>query len=230
MYQKWHSVLKGISLFDDIRTEELEHLLTCLRPTMKAYAKGETICMVEDPFEGLGIVLRGEVTVAKENEIGDRVILVKLDAGHIFGEMIAFSGMKKWIVNVYASSDVEVMFLPPDRMIQTCQASCTYHTRMVLNMLKILSEKALLLNRKVEYLSIKSMRSKLAKFLLEQYHKAGKTTFMVPLSRNELAEFLNVSRPSMSREIARMKDEGIIDYYQASFKILQLEALVEAMK
>lgn len=230
MYQKWLYILEGIPLFGGINSVNLEHMLGCLAPKITTFKKGETIRVVEEVFDGLGIVLAGNVTVTKENEVGERLILAKLDAGNIFGEMIAFSGKGVWPATVYANEASTIMFLPPERMITTCQESCSSHNQLIMNMLRIISQKALLLNRKVEYLSIKSMRRKLVTFLMESHHQSGQLTFMIPLSRNELAEFLNVSRPSMSREIGRMKDEGLIDYYQNSFKILDKEALLTYLK
>jgi len=53
----------------------------------------------------------------------------------------------------------------------------------------------------------------------------GKTTFILPLKRNELADFLNVSRPSLSREMSRLMEEGIIDFHRASIKIKDLDSL-----
>ena len=94
-------------------------------------------------------------------------------------------------------------------------------------MLRILSQKALYLNRKVEYLTIKSMRSKIASYLLEQTHIYNSHNFIIPMNKNELADFLNVSRPSMSREFSRLKDEGIIDYYLSSIRILNADQLKE---
>ncbi|NLO93742.1 MAG: winged helix-turn-helix domain-containing protein, partial [Clostridiaceae bacterium] len=50
-------------------------------------------------------------------------------------------------------------------------------------------------------------------------------TVKLPMNRSQLADYLNVSRPSMSREMARMKDEGIIDYYLSAVKILDFDKL-----
>ena len=57
--------------------------------------------------------------------------------------------------------------------------------------------------------------------------KTGDINITVPLNRNELASFLNVSRPSMSRELCQLRDEGIIDFHLSTFKIKDLEALKE---
>ena len=48
---------------------------------------------------------------------------------------------------------------------------------------------------------------------------------MLPLKRNEMADFLNIARPSLSREMCRMRDEGIIDFHRESIKIKDPDAL-----
>jgi CRP-like cAMP-binding protein len=115
--------------------------------------------------------------------------------------------------------------MSPQKILGYCDGKCPWHRQLVLNMLKILSEKALILNKKLEYVSIKSMREKLGTYFLDQYRRNKSLTFMLPLNRNELADFLNVSRPSMSREMSRMKDDGIIDFHMSTVRILDFEAL-----
>jgi CRP-like cAMP-binding protein len=123
-----------------------------------------------------------------------------------------------------------VLFLSSDRIVGTCSTVCPRHTMVIRNMLRIISARALFLNKKVEYLTIKSMRGKISTYFLEQYQKTGKMIFLLPMKRNELAEFLNVSRPSMSREMCRMRDEKIIDFNMASIKIINLEALKNSVE
>jgi CRP-like cAMP-binding protein len=92
-------------------------------------------------------------------------------------------------------------------------------------MLEIVSKRAMMLHKKLDYISIKTMRSKLCTYIFEQYLKSGTLTVKLPMNRSQLADYLNVSRPSMSREMARMKDEGIIDYYLSAVKILDFDKL-----
>ncbi|PKM52245.1 MAG: transcriptional regulator [Firmicutes bacterium HGW-Firmicutes-7] len=229
MYKKWTSTLLKVELFRNINELELNGMLTCLKPKISHYKKGETIAIAGDPFEGIGIVLLGEVMITKENAAGNRVILTKLQKESIFGEMIAFSHMNTWPATVVVLEDCSIMFIESNKIVGSCEQSCNSHTTLILNMLRIISKKALVLNRKVEYLAIKSMREKISTFLLEQFNIAEKNTFMIALNRNELADFLNVSRPSMSREIAKMKDEGILDYYKSTFKIINMELLKDCI-
>lgn len=225
MYEKWIKTLKRVELFKDFEIDELNKMLMCICPKITSYKKKEYVTIAENRFTGIGVVLEGEVIVTKENAAGNRVIMAKLKEGDIFGEMMAFSGYNKWAATVVASTDCTVIFLPPEKIVGNCSNICRGHKLLIQNMLSLISKKALGLNRKVEYLVIKSIRRKISVYLLEQYNKTGRLTFIVPLKRNELAEFLNVSRPSLSREIIKMKEEGIIDFYRSTFKIIDIEGL-----
>jgi CRP-like cAMP-binding protein len=98
---------------------------------------------------------------------------------------------------------------------------------LITNMLQVISGKALLLDRKVEYLAMKSLRGRIGALFLEEHKKKGASTFMLSMKRNEIADFLNVTRPSLSREMCRMRDEGIIDFHMASVQIKDLDKLRE---
>jgi len=169
--------------------------------------------------------LKGEVLVTKENAAGERVILSRLGKGDLFGEVFAFSGTSKWYASVTATTDCTVMFLSAAKMTSNCANQCVNHKQLIQNMLHIVAEKAMDLNKRVDYLTIKSIRSKVSTYLLEEYEQNQGTYFHTPMKRNEMADFLNVTRPSLSRELTKMKEEGLIDYYRSSFKINDLEGL-----
>lgn len=200
-------------------------MLQCLNPALRKYQKNEYLSVQGDDFYGLGVLLAGQAMVVKDNAAGQRTIMTVLGEGDIFGETAAFSGEKKWPASVIAQKDCQAFFLSPEKITGNCQRQCPSHRQLITNMLRIVSDRALALNKKVEYLSIKSMRGKIGAFLFEQYQKQGSTTFMLPLKRSEMAEFLNVARPSLSREMCRMREEGIIDFHRASIKIKNLGAL-----
>lgn len=225
MYEKWISILSKTFLFADIQPENLSSMVQCLQPKICHYKKHEYIAIAGDEFEGVGIILSGTASVIKENVAGNRVIISLLDEGDMFGEMAAFSSLSAWPASVQAQEQVTALFIPGEKIVGNCPHACAGHKQLIVNMLAIISEKALQLNKKVDYLSIKSMRGKISTYLLEQYNKTGSLIFMLPMNRNELADFLNVSRPSMSREMSRLRDEGIIDYYMSSIKIKDIEKL-----
>lgn len=225
MYTKWLNLLKEVELFQHMEKEELDRILNCLRPQVGFYKKKEYITLEGDAFTGVGIIVQGEVLVTKENPAGDRVILSKLSEGDIFGEIIAFSEEELWMVTVVATMDCTVLFLSTDIILGTCPHMCGGHKLLIQNMLKIISQKTLHLNRKIQYLTLKSIRKKISTYLLESYNTNQKMKFNIPLKRNELADFLNVSRPSLSRELIKMKEEGIIDFNKSLFTIMDINTL-----
>jgi len=225
MYTKWLDILRSTPLFKDIEADALNEMLLCLNPEIRNYKKDEIIASAEDNINGIGILVNGRASVVKETASGSSIIMDILEAGNIFGEIAAFSNDPRWPASVFALEDCTVLFLEQRKIVGNCSRQCGAHNRLTVNMLSIISEKALMLNRKVEYLSIKSMRAKLSTFFLEQYKRHGKPLFVLNMNRNQLAEFLNVSRPSMSRELGRMKDEGIIDFHMSTIRIRNLDLL-----
>jgi len=217
--------LQKSELFKGIQSDNLKQMMGCLKPIITNYKKNDYIVTSGNVLDGVGIVLSGAAAVIKESKDGNRHIMKMLSIGDTFGEIVVFSKKNRWPATVIALEKCTVFFLPKNKIISECDNVCPWHRELVRNMLGIVSNMAIMLNKKVEYLTIKSMRAKISKLILELYEQSGSKTFMLPMNRNELADFLNVSRPSMSREMSRMKDEGIIDFHKETIKILDLERL-----
>lgn len=225
MIEPYIDVIKESLLFRGIKEEEISSLLKCLTPKILSFGKNESIVNSGELIEKFGIVLEGEAIIVKENAEGNRVILSVVKKGDLFGEMLVFSSNKIWPVTVRVPSSCKVLFLTHSDLIARCSNNCSWHISMLQNFMKVISDKSLMLNKKVQYLSIKSIRGKICTYLFDQYQLMKNVNIMLPLKRNELADFLNVSRPSMSREICQMRDEGIIDFHLSTFRIKDMEAL-----
>jgi CRP-like cAMP-binding protein len=225
MREEWILSLSKVHLFDGISVEELHVLIDSFQPRISIYQKNECVVIAGYEMEGIGCILEGEAKAMKEDMLGNRTIVTILQAGDIFGEIAAFSDQPRWPVTVHAQQACTIFFLPQRKLVRHGEHMSPCQQRLLQNMLKIMSEKALILSQKIDYLKIKSMRGRLSTFLLEQFKQTRSKTFTLPMNRNELADFLGVSRPSMSREMGRMRDEGVIEFYRSSIRILDLEAL-----
>ena len=223
--KQYLKVLEKASLFKDVDPIDLEHLILCLEVSRKKYELGEYIIQLGQEVNHIGIVVEGQVEVVKENIVGDRNIMVVLEPSHIFGEGIVCTTKRLSPVTVRAKTKTTVLFIPYEKVIITCGKSCGFHSQLIRNMLRLLGEKNYTLNQKIDFLILKGMREKITLYLLEQARVSGNMAFNINLSRNDLAEYLNVSRSAMSRELSRMKEEGLIDYYKNSFKIIDYNAL-----
>lgn len=227
MYKKWLPILIKSPLFNNLEILELITMLECFEPRIRTYKKNEIISTEGEELREIGIVISGSVAIGKTNSSGSRTIMTILNPPEMFGEIAAFSHTKIWPATVIAQESTEIMFVPPEKIIDNCEKSCPYHRMLINNILSIISNKALMLNKKVEYLTIKSVRGKISAFLLDQYKLSRNKTLYITMNRSELAEFLNITRPSLSREMCRMRDEGIIEFYKSSIKILNIEGLRE---
>lgn len=226
MFEKYIGIIGKTALFHGVEREGMQAMLKCLEPKARSFKRNDFIVMGGTDYEGVGIILKGQAALSKENAAGDRVVMAFMQEGDVFGEIVAFSSLTKvWPASVQAMEKCEVLFLPKERIIGECEKLCPWHRTLIRNFLRLVCNRAFLLNRKVEYLTIKSIRGKICTYLLEQYNNTGNRNITVPLNRNEMADLLNVSRPSLSREICRMRDEQVIDFHLNSFKILDIEAL-----
>jgi CRP/FNR family transcriptional regulator, dissimilatory nitrate respiration regulator len=225
MREEWLLSLSKNRLFDGISGEELRVLIDSFHPRIRVYQKHEYIAIAGYEMEGIGCLLEGEAKGVKEDILGNRTIVTLLQAGDIFGEMAAFSNQPQWPATIHAQQECTILFLPQQKLVGHSEHVSPSQQRLLHNMVKIMSEKALILSRKIDYLKMKSMRGRISTFLLEQWKKNKSQTLTLPMNRNELADFLGVSRPSMSREMGRMRDEGVIEFYRSSIRIIDMEAL-----
>lgn len=224
MYEKWLKQLYRNPLFKNMSEEELLRILSCMKPEIQNYENKDLITIEGDDLRGIGIVLEGQVLVGKENDAGDRVIMAKLGANGMFGEIAAYT-THHWPATVQANGRTTILFFPPEQVKQVCTSVCSGHRLLIENMMQIIAGKAMKINEKIEILSMKSVRKKISHYLLQEFNRAGEITFTIPLKRVELAEYLDITRPSLSRELGRMQEEGLIKFERSHFEILDQDAL-----
>lgn len=228
--EQYYPILKKCVLFRGIEEGKYKHLLGCLDAQVKNYKEDEYIFFSGDEINHVGVVLSGRVEILKENLAGNKHIIAVLDPSNMFAEGIVCTASRLSPVTTKAMEDTKILLLPYGRIIKSCGEGCSYHIGLIQNMMVILGEKNVNLNWKLDLLTLKGMREKLASYLLKASKENGSKTFLIPLNRTELADFLNVSRTSMCRELTRMKDDGLIDLYGRSFKILDQEGLAQCLE
>lgn len=222
-------ILSKCTLFNGIIEKDLVPLLSCIGSFIKSYKQDEYVFISGNEVNHIGVLLSGQAEIIKENLAGSRHIMAFLDPTQIFGEGIVCTVKRISPVTIRVKEDSKILFIPYERITKSCSNSCNFHVQIIQNMMMILGQKNFILNSKIEILTLKGMREKIAAYLLTEYKKCNSFSFQITPNRNELAEYLNVSRTSMCRELAKMKEEKILDYYQNSFKILSVDALKKCL-
>ena len=229
MFLEWIDTLKTTLLFRGIGGESLNIMLDCLKPMVRRCKQREIIVAYGQRFQGIGIIASGRVALTKETYSGNRIIMGILDAGDIFGETVAFSDSRVWPMTVIAQEDCVLLFLPPDKITGTCSNICASHSALIMNMLRILSNKASMLDKKIEHISAKNVRGRISSYLLDIYRQSPDEHLTLPMKRHELADYLNIPRPSLSREMGMMREAGIIEFEGAQVTIKNRLKLEESI-
>lgn len=200
--------LKRCILFRDIKYEDLSNFLNMSNYTIKKYPEGNLVVIEGSKCEELGILLEGLLEVQTLYPSGKLLTFSQLKPVEIFGEAILFSKANKFPATIGAIRDSKIMFIKKEDLI-SCLTNCH---KFMESFLELLSNKLLILNKKVKMLSLESIRKKIGNFLREEYKKQGSNTIKVSLSRKEMAEHMGIQRPSLSRELIKMRKEGIIEF------------------
>ena len=207
-------------LFLGIRPEDMEGMLGCIGYHVREYQKGEIICFEAETINHVGVVLEGAVDMIKEDVWGNRTMLLRSYAEDVFGETFACGEDSLSVVTFAAAEDSKVMFLSFCRVMHTCTHACVFHQTLIENMVRVIARKNLELMRKIEVVSKKTLREKILAYLSIQSQTQGTSRFEIPLGRVEWAEYLCADRSALTRELAKMKDEELIDYKKNTFEIL----------
>lgn len=216
-------ILANNPLFDGVEKEDIGKILNCLGSAKRSYKKGDFIFLAGQSVPEVSILISGRAQVVKESIFGDAMLIGHLGPGDIFAETYACMGADTIPISVIAFTNCEVLMMDLKRVVQTCSNSCVFHQRMIFNLMKVLASNSAALNKKMSYLTYKTIRGRLAAYFFDCAEQAmtqngcprdlPKTIeFELPFSRTELADYLCVDRSAMSRELSNMRKEGILDF------------------
>lgn len=209
--------MKNCQLFEGISEEEMESMLDCLGAVRHRYEKGEYVFHRGERIHTIALLLEGCVHIQREDYWGNLSILNEISEGEVFGEVYACLGNEEMLNHAVAVRTSMVLFLDMQKLLENCPSSCSFHTRLIRNLLTVLASKNLILARKLQHMSQRTTREKLLSYLSEQSLKAESASFDIPFNRQQLADFLSVDRSAMSAELCRMRDEGLLEFQRNHF-------------
>ena len=216
---KYFEILKSCALFVGIEEKDLLSLLSCLAAKIVHFDKNRIVFRNGDAISSFGIVLSGQVQIYQEDYFGNRSILGNAGPGGLFGESFAFAEIKELPVSVITATESELMFIDCGRLASPCVNACSFHSRLIRNLLNIISGKNVALTQKIEFTSKRTTREKLLSYLSSEAQKAKNNSFEIPFSRQELADYLSVDRSAMSAELGKLRDEGVLNFQKSRFEL-----------
>ncbi|BCG59146.1 Crp/Fnr family transcriptional regulator [Paenibacillus sp. URB8-2] len=218
-------ILQNVFCFKDKNQEDISRLLENLLYRVKDYGKNELIAAQGESAEQLGIVLQGQVEVQKIYPNGKNMTIARIDEGQPFGEAVLFSREPLYPATILASIPSKVLYIGKREMLKLFASD----PDILLSYMENMSDRLIMLNRKIEILSLGSLRRQIAFELLKMADKQQTDTVTLPYSKRVWAEHLNVTRPSLSREIGSMRDQGIISFSGNRITLVDRRAVEEIL-
>ncbi len=217
--KKGKEIVRKPKLFLDFTEEDYQELNARIVGKNKKYRKGDIIAGEGDPIKYVSLILAGEVDVKRLFSEGEFVYINKLEKNNTIGVDVLYRRGNFSFYFYEAVTDVELYSIPAAFIKERGHLSEALRVKLITNILIILTQENIRNYNRLDILSTKSLRERIEIYLFNQSKKNGSNTFMIPFSREEMADFLCVNRSALSKELSRMKSEGMIDYHRNWFTI-----------
>lgn len=218
--ERYFDLLCQTTLFSNIARKDILRILNYTGARTVSYQKNEAVIHEGSVVSEVGIALSGSARSVKLDKSGKELIITLLGEGAFIGVLLAADGKRKSPVSIKAIDSFDILFIPFEKMLETACPCCEILMR---NCFASVAEKSMMLYDRIECLIRPSVREKIASYLTRLAQENNSSVFTVPMDRNAMAEYLNVDRSALSRELSKMKMEGLLDYYKSSFRLLSLQ-------
>ena len=201
--------LKKTVVFRGMEDDELDAALAALGAAERKYAKDEVILHAGSTTDMMGLVLEGSVRIESNDIWGNRTILSHIAPGQVFAETYAIVENAALLVDAVANRESKVL------MLGIGSAGILGHDALSISM-----QKNLMLSGRSFHTSPKSIRGRVMAYLSSVSLQTGSAEFDIPFDRQQLADYLNVERTALSKEIGKMKQDGLLTARKYHFRIL----------
>lgn len=211
------------AVFQNFTRDEIARVLDCLQGTVRQFGRREIIFRPEEVLDSIGIILEGQVLHSMETEAGTRTIVSELSAGDVIGENALSADPVHGTFEAGPGERCEILFIKIRKIVRPDQTTCTMRGRVIENIMALILENNRRLSRKLDLVSYKSLRERVLHFLGTYAKRMNSRSFSIPFSRSDMADYLMVDRSALSRELQRMKMDGLIDVSGKDFTLYSLD-------
>ena len=217
--------LEKNELFNNVDKTKMLKILGNLKYSIVSYKKGEVIFQEEEICSAIGLIIDGTINIERIYPNGKSIVMSKFKDGDVFGEALLFSKVNKYPATVIALSDCKVLYLTKNEIIKLFSVE----DKLMENFMMLLSEKIIILNNKIRSISLKSVRQKVVDYILCEYMNEKNEEIKLKYSKEEIANDIGIPRPSLSRELIKLRDEGLINFSRNKITILNIEELEDIL-
>lgn len=213
---KYIPLIKKIDLFRDISDENINNLFTKDLYIIKDYKKNSIIYLQNEKCTTLDIILKGTILVQGIDSKGNALTISDFNIGDALGGNLLFSHKNFYPMTVIAKNNSTILHIKKDLILKLCQSDINFLNHF----LQSISDKTLILTDKIKSISMKSIRECIIDFLTYESYAQNSKKIKLEMTKKELAEKFGIQRPSLSRELNKMRKDGLIEYDAHSITII----------
>ncbi|HKL32360.1 MAG TPA: Crp/Fnr family transcriptional regulator [Tangfeifania sp.] len=220
-----YQLLTKCPVFRGISEKRTEELLTNIHFQLKSYSKNDVVAIAGQEITHLYIILAGSVRGEMIDYSGKTIKIEDIEAPRPLATAFLFGSENKFPVTVSANSNVKILAVPISEFLKLLQMDVD----ILKNYLNSISSRTQFLSQKLHFLSFKTIKEKVAHFLLQ---KAGERLHSVELknTQQQLADLFGVTRPSLARVMAEMQREKLIITEKKTVTLLNKQKLNELLR
>ncbi len=210
MLNFYTSFLTRTAVFRGIPAQDIDKAIACLRGFYRSFECGQEIYRSGDIVSSAGIVIEGSVHAEQIGADGKTVLLKEIQRGALFGAALCCLRQTDPFLRIISAKKSKVLFIEIPTAGVSKHYSCPYRMIVLENLLHEMARNIQHLNMKIRLLAQPTLRAKLLFYLHLTQKTLHRNSFTLPFTREKLAQFISADRSAVSRELSRMKSEGII--------------------
>jgi CRP-like cAMP-binding protein len=199
------AILSRSPLFKGISPDEITGIMSGIPMRIRKFPAGTMVYSTGDTVSALALVISGYVKGEMIDFTGRVIKIEDIQAPGVIAPAFMFGNRNRFPVNVVAVPDTELLIIDKNDFLNLLK----YDTRILINFLDLISNRSQFLSEKIKFLNFKTIRSKLAHYILD-LAPDGKNIVKLDRTQNDLADYFGVARPSIARSLSEMEDLGFI--------------------
>jgi CRP/FNR family transcriptional regulator, dissimilatory nitrate respiration regulator len=209
-------------LFKRLTITDIEAIISAVPHRIRKFQAGSMISQSGEPVNALMVVISGIVKGEMVDYAGRVIKIEDIPAPGALATAFIFGNKNSFPVNVIATSDGELLLIEKPDFLKLLMRN----DMILVNFLDMISNRSQFLSEKIKFLNFKTIKDKLAHFILQKSEN-DKSSITLDMTQSDLADFFGVARPSVSRALGELEEEGLIEAAGKKIKILNRKRLTE---
>ena len=214
-------------VFENFKTSEIIQILNSIHYQIHSYEPEDTIAYCGDKCDELSLILEGRIRGEMTNYNGKITVISEIKAPDTFAEDFIFADQNKLLIRIIANTKTKILVIYKTDLLKLLHSN----QKFLENYLKITSNRFVVVTKKIKFLMIKTVKEKLANYILDlEEENKGKTSFRLGKTHEELAALFGIIRPVLTRNLLQLKKDSIIEIKNKEIKIIDREKLILLLK